>query len=236
MSTIPTSFLHSLPPAPHVDVSTIKGNISNEEKQLGANIFSYFVNSREESYGAEVGRRLRLVEMNIWGRDASGTAAQGQTIFEIDVEKDMCNVFGTLHGACAAYIVDPCSVSSLVVLGAAIGADETGVSQSLNVIWHQPAKMGTTLRVIMDPSGLLLESSIPCVELLLGSIVTSEVEVNTSVNSPGVFVHATCGGKVSDGGNWALSLLREGMGQGDWQDRRGWAGWPRHWSSWGHSS
>ncbi len=119
------------PVATHIDVSTIKGNISDEEKQLGANIFSYFVNSREESYGAEVGRRLRLIEMNIWGRDASGTAAQGQTIFEIDVEKgasslclwgqrpvililiyisfllDMCNVFGTLHGACAAYIVDP---------------------------------------------------------------------------------------------------------------------------------
>ncbi|PBK67118.1 hypothetical protein ARMSODRAFT_959788 [Armillaria solidipes] len=148
MSSIPRSFLHSLPAAPHIDVSTIKGNISDEEKQLGANIFSYFVNSREESYGAEVGRRLRLVEMNIWGRDACGTAAQGQTIFEIDVEKDMCNVFGTLHGACAAYIVDPCSVSSLVVLGAAIGADGTGVSQSLNVIWHQPAKMGTKLRVV----------------------------------------------------------------------------------------
>ncbi|KAK0243384.1 hypothetical protein EDD85DRAFT_926253 [Armillaria nabsnona] len=115
MSSIPRSFLHSLPVATHIDVSTIKGNISDEEKQLGANIFSYFVNSREESYGAEV---------------------------------DMCNVFGTLHGACAAYIVDPCSVSSLVVLGAAIGADGTGVSQSLNVIWHQPAKMGTKLRVV----------------------------------------------------------------------------------------
>ncbi|KAK0443911.1 uncharacterized protein EV420DRAFT_1622822 [Desarmillaria tabescens] len=150
MSSIPRSFLHSLPAAPYIDVSTIKGNISDEEKQLGANIFSYFVNSREESYGAEVGRRLRLVEMNIWGRDASGTAAQGQTIFEIDVEKDMCNVYGTLHGACAAYIVDPCSVSSLVVLGAAIGADGTGVSQSLNVIWHQPAKMYVSFSPSLD--------------------------------------------------------------------------------------
>ncbi|SJL02611.1 uncharacterized protein ARMOST_05942 [Armillaria ostoyae] len=96
MSSIPRSFLHSLPAAPHIDVSTIKGNISDEEKQLGANIFSYFVNSREESYGAEVGRRLRLVEMNIWGRDACGTAAQGQTIFEIDVEKGA----SSLHVQC----------------------------------------------------------------------------------------------------------------------------------------
>ncbi|KAF9024411.1 hypothetical protein BDZ89DRAFT_121502 [Hymenopellis radicata] len=36
-----------------------------------------------------------------------------------------------------------CSVSSLVVLGAAIGADGTGISESLNMIWHQPAKMYT---------------------------------------------------------------------------------------------
>lgn len=162
------SFFHSLPAAADVDVSQIKGNVSDEEKRLGANIFAYFVNAREESYGAEVGQRLRLVEMNIWGKDARGAAAQGQTVFEIDVEAgecqsvsavalmssadgqhaDMCNVYGTLHGACAAYIVDPCSVSSLVVLGAAIGADGTGISQSLNLIWHQPAKMGAKLRVL----------------------------------------------------------------------------------------
>ncbi|KNZ72677.1 hypothetical protein J132_02110 [Termitomyces sp. J132] len=34
-----------------------------------------------------------------------------------------------------------CSVSSLVVLGNAIGIDGTGVSQSMNLIWHQPARM-----------------------------------------------------------------------------------------------
>jgi hypothetical protein len=34
-----------------------------------------------------------------------------------------------------------CSVSALVVLGAAIGIDGTGVSQSMNLIWHQPAKL-----------------------------------------------------------------------------------------------
>ncbi|KAK0499490.1 hypothetical protein EDD18DRAFT_1069622 [Armillaria luteobubalina] len=145
MSSIPRSFLHSLPAAPHIDVSTIKGNISDEEKQLGANIFSYFVNSREESYGAEVGKRLRL------DRPSLRSMVNGPGIpilISISFLLDMCNVFGTLHGACAAYIVDPCSVSSLVVLGAAIGADGTGVSQSLNVIWHQPAKMGTKLRVV----------------------------------------------------------------------------------------
>ncbi|KAG6867674.1 hypothetical protein C0993_012539 [Termitomyces sp. T159_Od127] len=121
--------------APHL----IKGNVSEEEKRAALKILSHFVSTRERSYGADVGQQLRLVEINVWERD--GHAATGQTIFEVDVTKEMCNVFGTLHGACAAYMVDPCSVSSLVVLGNATGIDGTGVSQSMNLIWHQPARV-----------------------------------------------------------------------------------------------
>lgn len=118
------AFFQTLPPAPDVDVKDIDGNITDEEKQLGVNVFSYFVSHGEDLWGAHVGRRLQMVEMNVWRRDGMGT--QGQTTFEIVVGKgkvyltsgrlelmhenfpvDMCNGFGTLHGACAAYIVDP---------------------------------------------------------------------------------------------------------------------------------
>ena len=34
-----------------------------------------------------------------------------------------------------------CSVSSLVLLGASLGIDGGGVSQSMNLIWHNPVKM-----------------------------------------------------------------------------------------------
>ncbi|GLB34281.1 hypothetical protein LshimejAT787_0111650 [Lyophyllum shimeji] len=101
---------------------------------------------RGNSYGADIGHRVKLVEVNVLGRDKP--AAYGETVFEVDMEKDMCNIFGTLHGACAAYIIDPCSVSSLIVLGNAIGVDGTGVSQSMNLIWHQPARPGTKLRIV----------------------------------------------------------------------------------------
>lgn len=68
----------------------------------------------------------------------------------------MCNVFGTLHGACAAYIIDPyvfysskevradlgrCSVSALITLGRTVGVDGTGVSQSMNLIWHRSIRL-----------------------------------------------------------------------------------------------
>ncbi|THU91053.1 hypothetical protein K435DRAFT_674919 [Dendrothele bispora CBS 962.96] len=142
--TFPSVF----PPLPgsEVDVSQIRGNVSDQSKRLAVNIFSHFIGAREENFGAQVGRRLKLVEMNVSSRN--GRATEAQTVFEIAVAKDMCNIYGTLHGACATYIVDPCSVSALVVLGAALGVDGTGVSQSMNLIWHQPAKIGTRLRVL----------------------------------------------------------------------------------------
>ncbi|KAF9266098.1 hypothetical protein L218DRAFT_858600 [Marasmius fiardii PR-910] len=136
----------SSPHSSHVDVSDVRGNISNEGKRLVLSIVSYFIGSQEGCFGASVGERLKLVEAEVIAKD--GKASQGRTVFEIKVDKDMCNSFGTLHGACATYLVGPCTMSALGVLGAALGIDGTGVSQSMNMVWHQPAKMGTKLRVI----------------------------------------------------------------------------------------
>lgn len=90
------------------------------------------------------------MEVNVYGKGEghSSGAPSGETVFEIKVERDMCNIYETLHGACAAYMIDPCSVSSLVALGLATGIDGTGVSQSMHLIWHQPAPLGTTLRIV----------------------------------------------------------------------------------------
>ncbi|KAF9000295.1 hypothetical protein BDQ17DRAFT_1359972 [Cyathus striatus] len=131
-------------------MSTTKRKGGPGLKQLGAAIFSHFISTPDQSYGATIGQRLKFTEINVHRRGASGDdqAAYGETMFEIDVEKDMCNIFGTLHGGCTAYIIDPCSVSSLVTLGRALGLDGTGVSQSMNLIWHQPIPLGSKLRVV----------------------------------------------------------------------------------------
>ncbi|KAF8645322.1 hypothetical protein AX16_007909 [Volvariella volvacea WC 439] len=163
------SLLQSIQASPRkIDISQVKGNVSAQEKQRSWDVFSYFVSTKEGSYGAKVGQRIKLVEINVWGvpdngedsaratpeeadlrlrksglvaAESGGDAAYGQTVFEILVERDMCNVFGTLHGGCAAYIVDPCSVSSLIALGSRLGIDATGVSQSMNLQWHNPVKV-----------------------------------------------------------------------------------------------
>lgn len=107
----------------HLDVSNIRGNVDTEVKQICAGILEFFVNTPEgKVYGAQVGKRLKFAEINVWGE---GAACNAQTVLKITVEKgkqmhtarfsrvlqqsvvDMCNTFGVLHGACAAYMIDP---------------------------------------------------------------------------------------------------------------------------------
>jgi acyl-coenzyme A thioesterase 13 len=109
-----------------IQVSHISGNLSDDAKRRSVSAFTYFVSTVDKSYGASVGQRLKPLEMNVW--KGGSAAAYGETVFEITVDKgtiwllsigffwefwfmglmiDMCNVFGTLHGACAAYIIDP---------------------------------------------------------------------------------------------------------------------------------
>ena len=66
------------------DVSSIKGNVDYEMKQAAYTLFKYFVSTPEKSYGAAVGQRLSLVEVNVWGQ---GTSSWSQTTFEVAVTK-----------------------------------------------------------------------------------------------------------------------------------------------------
>ncbi|KAJ7050102.1 hypothetical protein C8F01DRAFT_1264366 [Mycena amicta] len=77
---------------PNVDASQIRGNVSAEQNQINANIFAFYVSGKGGP------RRYRIHS----GRDG----AVGR--LEIEVVEDMCNVFGTMHGACGAYLIDQC--------------------------------------------------------------------------------------------------------------------------------
>jgi len=168
-------FLRSLARAPDVNVSQIKGNITDKQKQLLVNTFFYFIDSREKSYGADIGQRLKILEMNVWERE--GSAPYGEVILEIEVKKgerlllalrlllNFCYYFkicATYLEKCTVHVhrtwpnrtcctsvpnnswcqsLFSCTISSLVVLGIATGVDGAGLSQSMNLIWHQPAHL-----------------------------------------------------------------------------------------------
>ncbi|KAJ7086253.1 HotDog domain-containing protein [Mycena epipterygia] len=144
------SFQRSLPKAPHADVKQIRGNISDAEKQVNANVLAYFTTgsglSPASPFCSDIGGRLRIVELNVWDNEATGTA-ESQVVLEIEVTESMSNVYGTMHGGCAAYMLDPATVAATVLLGLAKGFDGTGVSQAMNVHWHHPAPLGATLTI-----------------------------------------------------------------------------------------
>ena len=81
-------------------MSQVKGNVSPVDmKRRCLAIFRYFVGTGS-TYGADIGRRLKMVELNVWDHrvekaeeSESGMgkkeveAKYAETIFEINVEK-----------------------------------------------------------------------------------------------------------------------------------------------------
>ncbi|KAJ7906054.1 hypothetical protein B0H13DRAFT_1619821 [Mycena leptocephala] len=136
----------SIPNAPHVDVQEIRGNVSDADKQIVANVLTYICTGSgiariSSPFANDISRRLKIVGLNLCGDES-------EVILEIKVTESMCNVYGTMHGGCAAFLLDSPTLAVMVLLGRAKGFDGSGVSQSMNVYWHHPAPLGTTLTVI----------------------------------------------------------------------------------------
>ena len=66
-----------------IDVTKIKGNAPNDAKNYVYAVFRHLV-GHEPWYNHEIGERLELREVNIWG-DAGSRSAKAETIFEIGV-------------------------------------------------------------------------------------------------------------------------------------------------------
>ncbi|KAJ7652556.1 hypothetical protein B0H17DRAFT_1101483 [Mycena rosella] len=75
----------------------------------------------------------------------------------------MCNVYGTMHGECAAYMLDPAKVAPAILLGLAKGFDGTGVSQSMNVHWHHPAPLCVFSLPLYVPQGATVSIITRCI-------------------------------------------------------------------------
>ncbi|KAK7453557.1 hypothetical protein VKT23_001442 [Stygiomarasmius scandens] len=154
------SFSHAPRLGEPMTLETVQGNISAEQKKLCERLLAYFVGTSETSYGADIGEGLKLSRIDVYphpqatdyrNQDQTSTESldlEARTVCEITVTKKMCNVHGTLHGGCAMYLMDPCSVSALVALGVVAGTDGSGVSQSMFTQWHRPATEGAQLNII----------------------------------------------------------------------------------------
>ncbi|KAJ6579475.1 hypothetical protein DFH09DRAFT_1445518 [Mycena vulgaris] len=138
------AFVHSLPPPPNTAVSDIRGNTSDKEKLFAVKGFLEFAAS-EGSYCRNLAQRLKIVEVNIADVASECTCV---IVHEIEVTRDMCNYWSVLHGACSSFIADSCCASSLYTLGARMGIDARGFTKSMEVVWFNPAPIGTSLQVV----------------------------------------------------------------------------------------
>ena len=68
----------------NTDVSSIKGNMSDDMKRLGLTGWDFFAGTEDKSFGANIGKRLKLEEMNIWGEKGESYA---ETIGFITIDK-----------------------------------------------------------------------------------------------------------------------------------------------------
>ena len=87
-STLPFNYIHLWDDDnKNIDVSTIKGNISDDLKRWAQAAWDFFVSTEDKSFGANIGKRLKFAEMNIWGSGEEKGLSYAETICFITIDK-----------------------------------------------------------------------------------------------------------------------------------------------------
>ncbi|KAF8590929.1 hypothetical protein K439DRAFT_1611583 [Ramaria rubella] len=144
--------------ATDVDVSQIRGNVSDSAKLKNVQAFRSMTVGDDTPFAFHIGNKINMTEMDVSFHEEAPGRLQARVVCEIWVEKCMLNTVGIIHGGCIAFLVDMCTTTTSLLLDiyeAERGrVKDTGivalraVSQSLNVIYHAPAKEGTRLKIV----------------------------------------------------------------------------------------
>ncbi|RXW15455.1 hypothetical protein EST38_g10404 [Candolleomyces aberdarensis] len=155
------------------DTSSIEGNAPDYVKQLNYNTYIAYGVGDQDCFGHSVGKSVQFVEVNINRKHERKGRLEATTIAEVKVTRHMLNGAGMLHGGCLAYIVDN---TPLVVLGLIQNVNGVGVTQSMNVLFHAPAPLGTILRIVSSSvslGGRVMSSRCEVLDKESGRIVAS---------------------------------------------------------------
>ncbi|KAH9482185.1 Acyl-coenzyme A thioesterase 13 [Psilocybe cubensis] len=137
-----------------IDTSKIAGNGSDEIKQLLGDIGEFFHSRRApgmttSGFGEAIQKRLRLTEISFNKKAEEERKMEARVVMETEVHEDMLNGGGNIHGGCSAFLVDTCSsLALLAMVKETQGVLVATVSQSLNLVYHSPAQLGDTLRIV----------------------------------------------------------------------------------------
>ncbi|KAF7289912.1 4HBT domain-containing protein [Mycena indigotica] len=137
----------ALPDDVDVDVGLIRGSAPDHVKQLVCNTFYSYGVGEPDVFGYGLGRATRFVQISVDPSVERGGRMEAVTVAEVTITKSMLNGAGMLHGGCVTYLIDNCASTPLVALGLMSGTNGVGVTQGMNVLFHAPAPIGTTLRI-----------------------------------------------------------------------------------------
>ncbi|KAH9916761.1 uncharacterized protein BXZ73DRAFT_105739 [Epithele typhae] len=197
----PLARLRAFPraPAPNDDPTSVKTNFPQDDVVLNQNILAYHIGHHPDSkvFGHAQAGHLKLIELHARDRRDASTPAnvsaldgissanlEAVTVCELTVTEDMLNVHGTFAGPCAVSIMDLCTFSSLFALSTLIGTDASGFSASMNVVWHNVATKGTTLRFVstsMTAKGRTTSARCEAYDKKRGTLVVSATQLITPV-------------------------------------------------------
>ncbi|KAE9406693.1 hypothetical protein BT96DRAFT_1014654 [Gymnopus androsaceus JB14] len=127
----------------------IGGSASADVKELLDNVVHTPTRNPEQKlFASTIMESMVLTSVSIGSMEEESVRQQGKVVLKLVVNEDMLNLANTVHGGCIAYIVDFCSSLALLALGATHGDRILSVSQALNVVFHSPAALGETLRIV----------------------------------------------------------------------------------------
>ncbi|KAH9998286.1 HotDog domain-containing protein [Russula vinacea] len=120
----------------------IKGNLPPKVKHMLDSVLHELM-ARPNVFGAAIGERIVITEASTVPKAEESSRSEARVVCEVTVAEDMLNPEGSLHGGCAAFLIDACT--TLVFLAAARCA---GVSATMNIVYHAPAAPGARLRIV----------------------------------------------------------------------------------------
>ncbi|KAL4256759.1 Thioesterase domain-containing protein [Pleurotus pulmonarius] len=141
-------------------VKQVSGNASYEAKEIAYKWLAVFL-SAGEGFSGNVASRVRIMEASIIQNPEEPDKLESRVVCEIDVEEDMLNPLGNLHGGCSIFLIDECSTLPLSVLLHSLGRPTSGgVSQTINTTFHAPAPLGTKIRLVN--TSMIIEEPMLC--------------------------------------------------------------------------
>ncbi|KAI0316644.1 HotDog domain-containing protein [Amylostereum chailletii] len=156
-------------------VTRIGGSASERTKRLVCNTFAAYGVGGDDTFGAEVGKAVRFIEVDLGGK---GRYLEARVVCELAVTNHMLNGAGMMHGGCIGYLVDNCASTPLVALGLERNVNGVGVTQSMQITYHSPAPPGATLHIVSTSVSLgsrIMTSRCEILDRDSGRIVASAV-------------------------------------------------------------